>query len=534
MSFALKKAIKKELLASDWAGKVEETAVAALAVILEEHHGGQVAALHDILKHCNSDLSADGKITVQTVQAAAAPSGLAQQVELVEFTDAFSVPHLVFDPVQRKLHLDTKPCAIHATSDVRRVARHAEPNPHGTTALPHCLQAKHQLYLQRLLIIQQRLQRSRMFQQNNMLLPNSIHMGGSVQVRGALCGTAFVFACPVYPPHPAPNPQRPAGFSGVPTPPGVFVLMGNFHSRAGAAGGGSGRGGSGRGGGGGDSMLSGYDIDYGVMRELFGQLAALIDQYPVLKVGAKPFKAESRFVFVPGPDDPGPGPILPQPPLPRSLTAELRRVLGPSQRQPQQVQQRQVQAQKAGGKAGGKQPAKVRQPRAPKQKAAQGGKGRQAVLRVEARGPVEGAEDPDREGGEGGEDVVMRDGEAEEGDGAARQPQAAKAAAKAAPRQGTLAQAWARQPRGGGGGGGAEGGGGGGGGAGGGGEEDEDMDGEEPDEGKAVARRRQKQQARKRRAVVDEEEEGGGEEGGAAPRTWLDDDDEGGLLDEDE
>ncbi|GFR42611.1 hypothetical protein Agub_g3542, partial [Astrephomene gubernaculifera] len=61
-------------------------------------------------------------------------------------------------------------------------------------------------------------------------------------------------------------------------------------------------------------------VDYGVMRELFGQLAALIDQYPRLK-------AESRFVFVPGPDDTGPGAILPQPPLPRCLTGELRRLL---------------------------------------------------------------------------------------------------------------------------------------------------------------------------------------------------------------
>ena len=33
---------------------------------------------------------------------------------------------------------------------------------------------------------------------------------------------------------------------------------------------------------------------------------------------------ESRFVLVPGPGDAGPGSILPQPPLPRSLTTALR------------------------------------------------------------------------------------------------------------------------------------------------------------------------------------------------------------------
>lgn len=71
--------------------------------------------------------------------------------------------------------------------------------------------------------------------------------------------------------------------------PAVFVFMGNYHSRAGAGGGGYGRGGrgggGGGGGGGGDAMLGGCDVDYGVMRELFGQLAAVIDQYPRLKVG---------------------------------------------------------------------------------------------------------------------------------------------------------------------------------------------------------------------------------------------------------
>lgn len=54
MSFALKKQIKKELLSSDWAGKVDEAAVAALATIIEEQHGGQLHGLHDILSACTT------------------------------------------------------------------------------------------------------------------------------------------------------------------------------------------------------------------------------------------------------------------------------------------------------------------------------------------------------------------------------------------------------------------------------------------------------------------------------------------------
>ncbi|GLI68639.1 hypothetical protein VaNZ11_013000, partial [Volvox africanus] len=401
MSFALKKQIKKELLDSDWAGKVEEPAVTALANILQDQYGGQLHALFDILRSCNSDLSADGKITVASVQASTTRNGGVQQVELVEFTDAFSVPRLAFDPVQRKLYLNSKTRHIHASAE-----------------------SKHQVYLQRLLLIQQRLQRSRMFQQNHLLLPDSINRAPSVQLTdlqslmGVFGVTRYVLGCisrsedgryvledttgavpldltaaetaagfftencvviaegamahdgafhvralglpPTEPRSALPlaaqrlniwggagggvgpdseagamlaleEAQRGpmdrivvlanvwldrqevldslhtlmAGFSGVPTVPAMFVLMGNFHSRAG---------------GGGDAMLGGCDVDYGIMRELFGQLAGLIDQYPRLR-------AESRFVFVPGPDDPGPGAILPQPPLPRCLTGELRRVL---------------------------------------------------------------------------------------------------------------------------------------------------------------------------------------------------------------
>ncbi|KAG2497843.1 hypothetical protein HYH03_004110 [Edaphochlamys debaryana] len=415
MSFALKKQIKKELLASDWAGKVEEAAVATLATIIEERHGGQLDALHDILRNCTTELSADGKITPASVQAAVAPAGTSQQVELIEVTDAFSVPRLVYDAVQRKLNVDSRPRSIHAT-----------------------VEAKLQVYLQRLLLIQQRLQRNRMFMQSNLLLPSSSNQSASVQLtdlqslKGVFGVTRYVLGCisraedgryvledttgsvkldlsaamtaagfytencvviaegalghdgafhvralglpPVEPRSALPlaaqrlntwggaggavgpdseagcvlaleEAQRGAservvvlanvwldrpevldslntifnGFSGVPTVPAVFVLMGNFHSRAGAASGAAARG-AGRAGAGGEAMLGGCDVDYGVMKELFGQLAALIDQYPRLRT-------ESRFVLMPGPDDPGPGPILPQPPLPRCLTGELRRLL---------------------------------------------------------------------------------------------------------------------------------------------------------------------------------------------------------------
>ncbi|GFR42612.1 hypothetical protein Agub_g3543, partial [Astrephomene gubernaculifera] len=178
MSFALKKQIKKELLASDWAGKVEEAAVAALATILEEQHGGHIDALHSILRACTSELSADGKITAASVHAAASPNGGSQQVELMEFVDAFSIPRLAFDAVQRKLYLNTKPQVIHATAE-----------------------AKHQLYLQRLLLIQQRLQRSRMFQQSHLLLPNSGGNSCSIQLtdlqslKGVFGVTRFVLGC---------------------------------------------------------------------------------------------------------------------------------------------------------------------------------------------------------------------------------------------------------------------------------------------------------------------------------------------------
>lgn len=40
------------------------------------------------------------------------------------------------------------------------------------------------------------------------------------------------------------------------------------------------------------------------------------------------FQASTKFVFVPGPGDPGPADALPQPPLPSFFTSELVSVLG--------------------------------------------------------------------------------------------------------------------------------------------------------------------------------------------------------------
>jgi hypothetical protein len=120
--------------------------------------------------------------------------------------------------------------------------------------------------------------------------------------------------------------------------PAAFVLMGDFWAGgsgaavddAAATGGGAadgwvgcGNGGGGGGGGGRDQGGGGGGVtaDFLALREAFGGLAALIDQYPRLRDG-------SQFVFVPGPNDPGLGDILPAAPLAPYFTGELRRVLG--------------------------------------------------------------------------------------------------------------------------------------------------------------------------------------------------------------
>ena len=78
-------------------------------------------------------------------------------------------------------------------------------------------------------------------------------------------------------------------FSGYSTmPPALFVFCGNFTSEP-------------------------YGPKhYKTLKESFQSLASLISEFPSLL-------ENSRFVFVPGPQDPGPGNILPRPPLPSVL-----------------------------------------------------------------------------------------------------------------------------------------------------------------------------------------------------------------------
>lgn len=56
MSFALCKAVRKELLSVGWAGRVDEAAVPALAQLLEEKYGGQLEVLPDLLRACASGM----------------------------------------------------------------------------------------------------------------------------------------------------------------------------------------------------------------------------------------------------------------------------------------------------------------------------------------------------------------------------------------------------------------------------------------------------------------------------------------------
>ena len=56
---------------------------------------------------------------------------------------------------------------------------------------------------------------------------------------------------------------------------------------------------------------------YNTLRESFQALASLIVEFPSLL-------EHSRFVFVPGPQDPGPGNIFPRPPIPSALTDRIK------------------------------------------------------------------------------------------------------------------------------------------------------------------------------------------------------------------
>ena len=76
-------------------------------------------------------------------------------------------------------------------------------------------------------------------------------------------------------------------------PPALFVLCGNFCSKP-------------------------YGSNYlSRMKEHFQDLSNLIAEFPSLL-------ESSRFVFVPGPQDPGPGSILPRPPIPQSISEATR------------------------------------------------------------------------------------------------------------------------------------------------------------------------------------------------------------------
>lgn len=81
-----------------------------------------------------------------------------------------------------------------------------------------------------------------------------------------------------------------AGFSGF--PPTCFVLCGNFTSQP-------------------------YGPNhYKTLKESLHNFAQLLNEFPSLM-------ENSRFIFVPGPLDPGPGRILPRPSLPRAITKEI-------------------------------------------------------------------------------------------------------------------------------------------------------------------------------------------------------------------
>ncbi|EDO40154.1 predicted protein [Nematostella vectensis] len=71
-------------------------------------------------------------------------------------------------------------------------------------------------------------------------------------------------------------------------PPSLFILCGNFNSQP-------------------------YGPDqYKILKESLQVFASMVAEFPSLV-------EQSRFLFIPGPQDPGPGNILPRPPIPESL-----------------------------------------------------------------------------------------------------------------------------------------------------------------------------------------------------------------------
>ncbi|VDH92705.1 DNA polymerase epsilon subunit 2 [Mytilus galloprovincialis] len=61
-----------------------------------------------------------------------------------------------------------------------------------------------------------------------------------------------------------------------------------------------------------------------IMKECFHNLTELICEFPTLV-------ESSRFIFVPGPQDPGPMTILPRPPIPNSVTEDIRKKIPSAQ-----------------------------------------------------------------------------------------------------------------------------------------------------------------------------------------------------------
>ncbi|CAC34504.1 DNA polymerase epsilon subunit B-like protein [Arabidopsis thaliana] len=88
------------------------------------------------------------------------------------------------------------------------------------------------------------------------------------------------------------------GFESVETVPSLFVFMGNFCSRP-------------------CNLSFG---SYSSLREQFGKLGRMIGNHPRLK-------ENSRFLFIPGPEDAGPSTVLPRCALPKYLTEELRNII---------------------------------------------------------------------------------------------------------------------------------------------------------------------------------------------------------------
>ncbi|KAK4804583.1 hypothetical protein SAY86_004400 [Trapa natans] len=87
-----------------------------------------------------------------------------------------------------------------------------------------------------------------------------------------------------------------SGFENVEVVPSLFVFMGNFSSHP--------------------CNLS--FNSYSSIRSQFGKLGQMIDSHPRLK-------EQSRFLFIPGPDDAGPSTVLPRCALPNYITDEFRK-----------------------------------------------------------------------------------------------------------------------------------------------------------------------------------------------------------------